>query len=138
MTRVYTPLNRDQVDLLARGESVNVQAAFAVTPAVRALAPDEDLETHEHIVTQLAASAAEADPVVVGVFEPSDAAVEVAAGNPSGGSVPGHVNVLGELPVKRLVCFLVADPGEVVSEDADLELSWYDASEAGLVNDLVR
>ena len=43
----------------------------------------------------------------------------------------------GDVTLRDVVCFLVGDEGEQVSDDADLELSWYDASEIDAVRALL-
>lgn len=134
MTRIYCPVTYNVLSALRDGQAVSVPLAVAVTPALIALAPDEDLEGHEHIATQLAAASAQSDPIIVAVFDVAGAIVKPL----EGASVPGQVQLTSDVEARRLACLLIADVGERVSDDADLELSWYDASEVGLVLNQAR
>ena len=130
MTRLYCPVTADGVAALATS-AVTVEAAFAVTDDVRALAPDGDEELHEHLACQLAAAAATSDPVAVLAFDVRPERVEDAEGH------VGAISLLGDVGLRDVACFLVADPGERVQEDAELELSWYDAGERDSVRALL-
>lgn len=70
------------------------------------------------------------------VVDVPDARVRPAAST-GGGALPGRVVVDGDVTLRDVVCFLVGDEGEQVSDDADLELSWYDASEIDAVRALL-
>lgn len=135
MTRLYCPVTADGVAALATSV-LTVEAAFAVTDDVRALAPHGDEELHEHIATQLAAAGCAGRRVVVVVVDVPDARVRPAAST-GGGALPGRVVVDGDVTLRDVACFLVGDEGEQVSDDADLELSWYDASEIDAVRALL-
>lgn len=127
--RLYVPLARSAVQQLAEGQPCRSDVAFAVTSDVEALAPNADAEEHEHLVTQLAAAACP-ERIVVGVFT-SDVKTDDVPGTPGARKLGGH------LPARDLVCLLVGDEGVSVGDDADVELSWYDVSEAGMVRDLL-
>ena len=73
MTRLYCPLTPDDVETLAAG-ALGVTGAYAVTPDVRALAPDGDDELHEHLATQFAAASVTGPRVVVAAVEDGDMA----------------------------------------------------------------
>ena len=87
MTRLYCPVTADGVAALATS-ALTVEAAFAVTDDVRALAPHGDEELHEHIATQLAAAGCAGRRVVVVVVDVPDARVRPAAST-GGGAVSG-------------------------------------------------
>lgn len=123
MIRAYTSIERAQLAALRSSGSFRPGQVFAVTAQVEALAPGAGEELHEHLATQFAAASAVADPVVVAAVDLAPGRVAVAEG------APGLVTCEGSIGRQDVVCFLVADPGARVSDDADLELSWYDAGE---------
>ncbi|QEH93676.1 hypothetical protein FV141_09175 [Dermacoccus abyssi] len=131
MIRAYMPVDADALDALSREGSVRAAHVVSVTPGVRALAPDGDEELHEHLACQLAAAAATSDPVIVVAFDVRPERVEEAAGH------VGAISLLGDVALRDVACFLVGDPGERVQDDADLELSWYDAGERDAVRALL-
>lgn len=132
MTRAYAPLGAADLDALAAHGTFAPRRVVAVTRELEALAPDGDVEVHEHLATQLAAALATGDPVGVCAFDVSAERVQTRASS----EVVGEVDLTGGVSGADIACFLVADPGCSVSEDADLELSWYDASEVGEVRRL--
>ncbi|CAM2955947.1 MULTISPECIES: DUF6912 family protein [Dermacoccus] len=131
MIRAYMPVDADALDILSREGSVPATHVVSVTSGVRALAPDGDEELHEHLACQLAAAAATSDPVAVLAFDVRPERVEDAEGH------VGAISLLGDVGLRDVACFLVADPGERVQEDAELELSWYDAGERDSVRALL-
>ena len=150
--RLYVPLTPAQVAQCSQGQAVDAHRAFCVTPAVVRLAPEADTEEHEYLVTQFAAASCPGR-IVVGVFDAptandtaplaaNDTAPLVAndraqptdaTSGGDGSGAPGAVQLTADLHPRDLVCFLVGDVGASVTEDADVELSWYDRSEAHLV-----
>ena len=127
--RLYVPLSAADVDQLSAAGDVTPPAAFAVTAQLADLLPDADTEEHEHLATQLAAAACGEARIIVGVFDSATAVTP--------GETTGLVRPDAALPVRELVCLLVGDEGAQVTEDADVELSWYDRTELALVRDLV-
>lgn len=134
MPRVYAPVSSLEVDaLLGRGDC-QLLMGFSVTNQLRAAFPDEDDEGLEHLATQFAAAGAAGDPVAVAVFDLPDTHVT------DGGSdraLPGQIRCLAPAQRRELACVLLGDPGAVVRDDAEMELSWYDAGELPLVRDLL-
>lgn len=135
MARVYAPITAQDLDELDQQGRVTPSVAFAVTRRLAGLLPEEDIEGHEHLATQFAAAACTSDPAAVLALELPDAAFEARDGEAD--APPGLVALPGGAPARSVVCFLVADLGARVSEDADVELSWYDAGEAGAVRELM-
>lgn len=135
MPRVYAPVTADDVVELLSAAECAPRVVFGLTPRLRDLMPQEDEEGLEHMATQLAAAATASDPVTVAVFEVRADDVETGDAPPE--AVPGSMHMIAPLRHRDLVCFLVADPGERVLDDAELELSWYDAGELPTVRDLL-
>lgn len=133
MIRAYAPIGSAEIDALKSEGRFPAAHVMAVTPGIEALAPDGDAELHEHLASQLAAAAATSDPVVVCAFDVRPERISSA----ESGSTPGRVELVGDVVARDVACFLVADPGERVGEDADLELSWFDASEVDEVRRLL-
>ncbi|RNI23205.1 DUF6912 family protein [Flexivirga caeni] len=134
--RVYLPLDVDDLEALHRTRVLpaGARAAFAVTDRLRAAAPAEDLEGLEYLATQEAATAAAArGGRVVAAVDMRD---EHVTDQPDGES-PSAVRVSGELPQQHVASFHVLDPAGERDVDADLELSWYDATELALVLETV-
>lgn len=129
MIRAYAPIGAVQLDTLTTRGAFTPERVVAVTAQLEALAPDGDAELHEHLATQLAAALATADPVGVCAF---DVDAERISERPAS-DVVGEVVLAGEVTRRAIACFLIADAGRRVSDDADLELSWYDAAEVGEV-----
>lgn len=131
MPRVYCPLSADDLDALAAG-GFTPASAFAVTGGVRALVADGDEELYEHLATQFAAAAAVTPRVLVAALDVPDARVteRTAAG-------AGVVTIDGPVTAREIACYLLGDEGERVTDDADLELSWYDAGEREEVRHLM-
>lgn len=131
MTRIYVPLDAAALDALA-ADGHRASVAFAVTPEVRALIPDADEELYEHLAVQMAAAACAGERIVLAAADVKPELVhEVREG------ATGQVALDAPVVARTVACFLVGDPGDVVTDDADVELSWYDASEWSLVRDLL-
>lgn len=128
MMRVYAPLTLADLEALDRDGGFAAPAAFGVTEALTQLLPDGDSEEHEHLAAQFAAAACSGRPVVVALD------VRPARVTPRA-DVPGLVALEGDVGLRDIVCYLVADDGVEPSEDADLELSWYDAGERATVRE---
>lgn len=136
MSRVYVPVSIADVVALRDAGALAATAAYGLTAHLRAVLPQEDEEGLEHVATQFAAASCAGDPVAVAVFEvPSGTGTPADAAD---GAVPGALRLERSLTHRELVCFLVADPGQRVSDDADLELSWYDAGELLTVASLLE
>lgn len=132
--RAYSPVDAADLETLESRGSFVPSSLVAVTDEVRALAPDGDEELFEHVAAQLAAALATTDPIALAALELPETDVQVHASP----SVPGLVAGLDEVAQQRIACFLVADRGARVSEDVDLELSWYDVGERSQVRALLQ
>lgn len=124
--RLYVPLTPQDVTSVVQASDITPDVVYAVTSDLVDLAPQADGEEHEHLATQFAAASC-AGRIVVGVFDVRGDAAELPAA-PS--RVPGAATPNAPVSGRDLVCFLVGDEEVTVSEDADVELSWYDATEA--------
>jgi hypothetical protein len=144
--RIYLPASLDQLDPAAG--PLAARRAHAVTPALRAMFPDEDDEGLEY-AAQLAAAddslellgtrpAAPQLRVVVSV-DVLDAAVQEVS---EGEDVPSAVELTRAVPQADVICVHVDEPGaapDVVLAAAgdetavdrldERDLLWYDASE---------
>lgn len=125
MSRVYAPLEPAMLDQLVSKDEVVVRA-FTVTTQLRASLEGLDEEELEYLATQLAAVACSGIPRAV-------VAVEVAASriNPLPEVLAGCK--VTDVRLKDVVCFFIADNEADLDEDADIELSWYDVTEAEAV-----
>lgn len=132
--RAYSPVDAADLETLEIRGSFAPSSLVAVTDEVRALVPDGDEELFEHVAAQLAAALATTDPIALAAIDLPEADVTVVAAP----SVPGLVTGSEGVAKQRIACFLVADRGAHVSEDADLELSWYDVSESLQVRALLQ
>ncbi|GEK21594.1 DUF6912 family protein [Cellulomonas xylanilytica] len=144
--RIYLPASLDQLE--PASGPLTPRRAHAVTPALRAMFPDEDDEGLEY-AAQLAAAddslalladAPEAPQLrcVVSV-DVADAAVAVVSGDDD---VPSAVELTRAVPQSDVICAHVDEPGaaadvtlaaagdEAAGERLDeRDLLWYDASE---------
>lgn len=143
--RVYLPVTLDEIQQRPRLEGP--RRAHAVTPALRALWPDEDEEGWEY-----AAQAGAADDGVVllaGRPEAPRLRVVVAVDVPDvsvreldGPPVPSAVEVVDDVEVSRLVSVHVDEPAavadvtaaatgdeEALERLAERDLLWYDVTE---------
>lgn len=130
--RVYLPVDAaDLRTLQTDGElPARARTAFAVTDRLRASAPAEDTEGLEYLATQDAATAAAAHGLrVVASVDSDDEDVR----EPAGAESFSAVTVSGAIPQRHVASFHVLDPAGERDVDADLELSWYDATELALV-----
>lgn len=131
LVRVYLPLTADALRALHRDRELGgALPGYAVTAAVRQSDPDGDDESWEHAALQdAAAAAAEAGGAVL--VAAVDVEHETVDTSESAGS---RVAVAGPVRLARVAAFHVGDdvlggPATAHDPDADLELSWYDASE---------
>ncbi|MBO3083898.1 DUF6912 family protein [Cellulomonas fengjieae] len=148
--RIYLPASLDQLDPAAGPFAA--RRAHAVTPALRAMFPDEDDEGLE-FAAQLAAAddslellGARPDApqlrLVVSVDVPDGAVREVSSDD----DVPSAVELTQDVPQSDVICVHVDEPaaaGDVVlaaaGDDAavdrldERDLLWYDASELGQI-----
>lgn len=129
MMRVYAPLTLADLEALDRDGGFTAPVAFAVTEELTRLLPDGDSEEHEHLATQLAAAACSGRPVAVVALDVRPERVTPRD------DAPGLVALEGDVAPRDVVCCLVADDGVEPSDDADLELSWYDAGERAAVRE---
>lgn len=139
MRRVYLPLTEQQLTALRETRELAdpASAGFAVTDAVRAeQAGTDDDELYEFAVTQAAARAAlQADGVVVAAADIASSGVAEEAGD---GAASGAVRVSGPLPLKRFASFHLIDRGAAEDDpEAEVELSWFDATELDLLLDVI-
>lgn len=144
-TRIYLPLGSARCRALADRrhlEDTPLQA-HAVTRALEVAHPGAGTELHEHLALQAAARAALAeardagDRVVVAAADVDAELVEDGAGQKE---EPSAVRVAQGLALQRIASFHVGDPGIALAGpdgDEELELSWYDATELGVVLDLL-
>lgn len=134
LTRTYLPLDADE--LRALGDTGTLPArtrtAFAVTDRLRAALPTEDDEGLEYLATQDAATdaAARGLRVIASVDMDDDEVTDLTEDHPA-----SAVQVAGAPPKRRIASFHVMDPAGERDADADLELSWYDATELSLVRE---
>lgn len=139
MRRVYLPLTEQQLTALRQTRELADpwSAGFAVTDAVRAeQAGTDDDELCEFAVTQAAARAAlQADGVVVAAADIASSGVTEETGD---GAASGAVRVSGPLPLKRFASFHLVDRGAAEDDpEAEVELSWFDATELDLLLDVI-
>lgn len=132
--RAYSPVDAAALETLEIRGSFVPTSLVAVTDDIRALVPDGDEELFEHVAAQFAAALATTDPIALVALDLPEADVAVI----SAPRVPGLVDGPGDVARQRVACFLVADRGARVSEDMDLELSWYDVSERTQVRALLQ
>ena len=135
MRRIYLPLTTEQLLALRDGRELTDERfdAFAVTDAARAGRPGvDDDEVHEYAASQDAALAA------IALGAQVVAAADVAEGSVTDGSADAKVVTCGPLPLKRFASFHLID-GDAAAEhpDQDIELSWFDATELGLLLDVI-
>lgn len=136
MRRIYLPLTAAELESLrtARELAGETLPGFAVTAATTAAQPGvDDDELHEFVVGQEAARAAlAADGCVV-------AAADVAGSEVAEDPDASSVRVSGPLPLKRFASFHLIDREAADADpEADVELSWFDATELDLLLDVVR
>ncbi|KQY47537.1 hypothetical protein [Cellulomonas sp. Root137] len=148
--RIYLPASLDQLDPAVG--PLAARRAHAVTPALRAMFPDEDDEGLEY-AAQLAAAddslellggtpGAPQLRLVVSVDVPDGAVLAVADGD----DVPSAVDLTREVPQSDVICVHVDEPGaapDVVLAAAgdeaavdrldERDLLWYDASELAAI-----
>lgn len=148
--RLYLPVTLLDVDSAPASGAVEAARAHAVTPALRALFPDEDDEGLEY-AAQLAAAddslelvgAADGAPRLRVVLS---ADVDDAAVGSLDDEVPSAVRVRAPVPWSAVVCAHVDEPaaaGDVTAaltgdDDAterldDRDLLWYDRTELGTI-----
>ncbi len=144
--RIYLPASLDQLDPTAG--PLSARRAHAVTPALRALFPDEDDEGLE-FAAQLAAADDSLEHLarhpdlpqlrlVVSVDVPDAAVLPVTDDE----DVPSAVEVVQEVPQSEVICVHVDEPGaapdvalaaggdeSAVDRLDERDLLWYDASE---------
>lgn len=128
--RIYLPLTDDALATLATDQELSevTLGAFAVTEAVRRAVGGDDDELHEFAACQEAAAYALGhDASVVGAADLATTAI-VAAGDDA------QVTLKGSVPLKRFASFHVIDRAAHEEDpDAEIELSWFDATELDLV-----
>lgn len=132
LIRTYVPLDGDELRALAGTGALpdRTRAAFAVTDRLRTAAPGEDDEGLEYLATQDAATdAAARDLRVVASVDVDGDRVTDRSESPAASAVA----VTGAPPKRRVASFHLLDPAGERDVDADLELSWYDATELALV-----
>lgn len=136
LTRTYLPLDADELRALEEAGALpeRARSAFAVTDRLRAALPNEDDEGLEYLATQDAATdaAARGLRVIASVDVDDDEVTER-----SEADAASAVQIAGAPPRRRIASFHVLDPAGERDVDADLELSWYDATELPLVRDAV-
>ena len=132
LIRAYLPLDADELRALDETGTLpeRPRTAFAVTDKLRVAQPAEDDEGLEYLATQDAATDAAARDlrVVAAVDVDSDLVTER-----SDTDIVSAVRVTGAPPRRRIASFHVLEPAGERDVDADLELSWYDATELSLV-----
>lgn len=146
--RIYLPASLDELDPAAG--PLEPRRVHAVTPALRAMFPDEDDEGLE-FAAQLAAADDSLERlgvrpdapqlrVVVSVDVPDAAVLEVVADD----DVPSAVELTRAVPQSDVICVHVDEPGAAsdvvlaaggdeaaVDRLDERDLLWYDASEVG-------
>ncbi|WNB86386.1 DUF6912 family protein [Cellulomonas sp. ATA003] len=148
--RLYLPVTLLDVDFAPASGVVEAPRAHAVTPALRALFPDEDDEGLEY-AAQLAAADDSLERVGAAAGAPRlrvvlSADVDDAAVDPLDDAVPSAVRVREPVPWSAVVCAHVDEPeaaGDVTDaltgdDDAverldERDLLWYDRTELGAV-----
>lgn len=134
LTRVYVPLSADDLDQLAdTGQLPGAdREVHGVTTKLERVQPGEDREGWEFLALQEAAGRAPGSRIVVGAADlPSGQVAPAVSGAASAMRVTGPV-------LRRYVVSLhVGDEGEVVTDEDDVELSWYDITELDEVRRLV-
>ncbi|GAB3578678.1 DUF6912 family protein [Calidifontibacter terrae] len=132
--RIYLPLDDAALAALASDRQLPSPplGAFAVTEAVRAAVGGDDVEVHEFAACQEAAAYAIGHGVlVVGAADLATAAVLADTGD-------AQVEIRGPLPLARFASFHLIDLAAYESEpDAEIELSWFDATELNLLRGLL-
>lgn len=137
LVRVYLPLTAD--DLRALDEQQQLEGeleGYGVTAVLRRSMPDEDLESLEFIAQQDAAAAMPPGHRIV-VAAADVEATAVAESLPGSGGRPTALTVTGPLGQRRVASLHLGDPGEVATDDRDVELSWYDVTELAEVRAIV-
>lgn len=135
-TRTYLPLDADELRVLDETGALpeRPRHAFAVTDRLRAAAPMEDDEGLEYLATQDAATDAAARDllVVASVDIDGDRVTDL-----PDAAAASAVEVVGAPPRRHVASFHLLDPAGERDVDVDLELSWYDATELGLVRQVI-
>lgn len=134
LIRTYLPLDAEELRALDETGALPARTrhAFAVTDRLRAQLPNEDDEGLEYLATQDAATdAAARDLRVVASVDVDDDEVTERAESDAASAV----RIEGAPPRRRIASFHVLDPAGERDVDADLELSWYDATELPLVRE---
>ncbi|MBB2890765.1 DUF6912 family protein [Flexivirga oryzae] len=130
--RTYLPVDTAELRALEQTRELpaGTRTVFAVTDRLRASAPTEDTEGLEYLATQDAATEAAARGLrVVAAVDLDD---EDLTDLPDAESACA-VRISGALPQQHIASFHLLDPPGERDVDADLELSWYDATELALV-----
>lgn len=140
--RIYVPVT---VADLQNPEGITARAGFAVTPEVRALAPDEDDEGLEYMVFLAAADAAidegEITRIVIAADGPGrdtgDTGIVKAQDIPWRNVVSIHIDDVADAHL--LADISLAQAGEAAARERvnGADLMWYDASERGDVVSLI-
>lgn len=136
LTRTYLPVDADDLRVLDETGTLpeRTRQAFAVTDRLRKAAPTEDDEGLEYLATQDAATdAAARDLRVVASVDVDDGRVT----DLPDAAAASAVRITGGPPKRHIASFHVLDPAGERDVDADLELSWYDATELALVRRVV-
>ncbi len=132
--RIYLPLDDAALAALATTRELGEPplGAFAVTDAVRSAVGGDDAEIHEFAASQEAAAYAIGhDALVIGAADLSSAAVLTDGGD-------AQVEVKGAIPLARFASFHLIDRAAHEAEpDAELELSWFDATELELLRSVI-
>jgi len=130
--RIYLPVDREELRVLEQTRALpdRIRTAFAVTDRLRASAPAEDTEGLEYLATQDAAvdAATRGLRVVAAVDLDDEDLTEL-----PDAELVSAVQISGSLPQRHVASFHLLDPPGERDVDADLELSWYDATELALV-----
>lgn len=145
LTRVYLPLTAADCRVLSARRLLSAAplAAHAVTRALEVSLPGAEMAVYEHQALQAAAREAldgartSGERVVVAAADVDSELVEDRAGQKQSPSV---VRVTDQVALPRIASFHLADPDAALTtpdEDSDLELSWYDATELGVVLELL-
>lgn len=136
LTRTYLPLESEELRALDETGALpeRTRRAFAVTERLRAAVPMEDDEGLEYVATQDAATdAAARDLLVVASVDVDGDRVTELPEAPAASAV----QIVGGPPRRHVASFHLLDPAGERDVDADLELSWYDATELALVRQVI-
>jgi hypothetical protein len=136
MRRVYLPLSQAQLQALHEERELGDPnfTGFGATRAARSEQPEvDDEEVHEYRAAQDAARAAlAAGGCVV-------AAADVAASGVLESGAGTRLTVPGPLALKRFASFHLIDEESAAQDpEAELELSWFDATELTLLLDALQ